>query len=226
MFLSLSAQKNKYIFLKLSNVTVGGDIIIILYSGTPGSGKSYYATKKIYDMNKIKKIVISNFAVKNLRYPDLFFYVPTEKLSIDFLIDFNKKFLKSNCESQALLVIDECSLIFNSREFRSSDRNDWLKFFSLHRKLGYDVILISQMDRAIDRQIRGNIEYHYNFRRLLNFGFRGRIISFLTFGRNFMFKKYWYQIREPMGVEYFRIRKKIFELYDTFSMFGGEYQNE
>lgn len=196
--------------------------MVILYSGTPGSGKSYHATKRVHDMTKVGKYVIANFFVTlPPRQASRFFYIPTEQITIDYLIQFSKDLHQLGRESQTLLLIDEASIIFNSRDYGRKDRSDWLKFFSQHRKLGFDIILITQQDRSLDRQIRGQIEYNYIHRKLTNFGLKGWIICFITH-KQFVCVHVWYPIKERVGCEYFRIKKKIADSYDTFSMFDDK----
>ncbi len=193
--------------------------MVILYSGTPGSGKSYHATKRVHDMTKIGVFVIANFSVKlPPEQAAFFFFVPIEKLTVNYLINFSKEHHQKGRESQTLILIDEAAIIFNSRDYGRKDRSDWLKFFSQHRKLGFDVILITQQDRSLDRQIRGQIEYNYIHRKLSNFGFKGWIIRVLTH-KQFVCVHIWYPIKERLDCEYFRIKKKIADSYDTFSMF-------
>lgn len=194
--------------------------MVLLYSGTPGSGKSYHATKRVHDMTKKGMFVIANFSViLPPAQAGRFFFVPTEELTVDFLLNFHLEHLKHGKESQCLILIDEAAVLFNSRDYGRKDRSDWLKFFAQHRKLGYDVILITQQDRSLDRQIRGVIEYNYIHRKLTNFGFKGWIIRFIIH-KQFVCIHIWYPIKERLDCEYFRINKKIANSYDTFSLFN------
>lgn len=199
--------------------------MVILYTGTPGSGKSYHATALVHRATKKRVNVIANFRVTLPgKQADYFFFIPTEKISVPYLLDFSKQHHPTQKESQTILMIDEAALIFNCREYKRKDRADWLKFFSQHRKLGYDVILITQMDRSLDRQVRGQIEYQYIHRKLGNYGFKGLIIKLITH-KSFVCVHQWYQIKERLGAEYFGIKKKIAASYDTFSMFNDEADN-
>lgn len=200
--------------------------MVILYTGTPGSGKSYHATAQVHNCTKHGLNVIANFAVKlPEKQQRKFFFVPTEKITVDFLLKFVKDHHVYGKERQTLLMIDEASILFNSRDYARKDRSDWVKFFSQHRKLGYDVILITQQDRSLDRQIRGQIEYNYIHRKLTNFGIKGWIIRFITF-KQFVCVHIWYPIKTRMDCEYFRIKKKIADSYDTFSMFDDKEKTE
>jgi len=122
-------------------------------------------------------------------------------------------------EGSILLVIDECQLLFNSRDWNAKGRNDWLAFYTLHRHLGYDIVLVAQFDRMIDRQIRSLIEYEYIHRKVSNYGWKGKIFSLLAFGNLFVCVKVWYPMKERVGSEFFRMKKKYYGLYDTFVMF-------
>ena len=124
------------------------------------------------------------------------------------------------------MVIDECQRIFNARDWGQKGRADWLSFFTLHRHLGYDIILIAQFDRMLDRQIRALIEYEYIHRKCSNFGWKGKLLSCLAFGNLFVTVKVWYPMKEKIGSEWYRAKKMYYGLYDTFAMFDGLEQAE
>lgn len=204
--------------------------LIYLYSGTPGSGKSLHAAKDIYMKIKIRKQnVIANFNINDnvfnnnpvwrTKPRDLgkFLYVDNSQLSVPLLIEYSKRHHKANKEGQTLLIIDECQVHFNPREFQKSDRLEWNNFFSQHRKLGFNIILISQNDRLIDRQIRANLEYNVIHRKINNFKF-GQLFPMKVF----VAVTYWYGVRERMGMEMFLYNKKWgANFYDSYKMFDN-----
>ena len=193
--------------------------MVILYTGTPGSGKSYHATDIVHTATRRKKNIIANFVIKlSDKQQPYFFFVDNKQLTVKNLIAFSKEHHKVDKEGQTIIIIDEAATIFNTRDSDRKDRNDWIKFFSQHRKLGFDIILITQNDRMLDRQIRSNIEYHYIHRKLTNFGLKGFIIKFILH-KDFVCVHQWYTIKERIGADYFRIKKKIAASYDTFSLF-------
>lgn len=108
---------------------------IDLYSGTPGSGKSLHAAKKIVDWSRQGKPVITNFEVDLSKYPKANqICVDDDDLTPDFLVKFSREYfqgrkLTKKDEDTILLVIDECQLIFNSREYQKKDRKAWIKLF-------------------------------------------------------------------------------------------------
>lgn len=199
--------------------------MIALYSGTPGSGKSLHTAKMIIDRARYGHPVIGNFEVnlKNYKKAD-YTYVDNLKLTPDFLINYSLNYFRSKRirEGAIVLVIDECQLLFNAREWQKSGRSDWLGFFTQHRKYGYDIILVAQFDGMIDKQIRSLIEYEYIHRKVSNFGLQGRILS-LAMGCNvFVAVKMWYPLNERIGSEFFHARKKLYSVYDSYGTFVTE----
>lgn len=209
--------------------------MVWLYSGTPGSGKSYMATVRAIDTLIEGKRLICNYKLELSSYDKIkdtskYTYVSYDNLTPEYLVDYAKINHKRSgkvkeIEGQTLLIIDECASIFNSRDFNRSDRSKWLRFFAEHRKLGYNIILITQMDRSLDRQIRGIIEYNFVHRKLSNFGWRGWIIRFLT-GNDYLCKCVWYVSRIQTEVFYFKVKKKYYQAYDTFDIFDDGAEKE
>jgi hypothetical protein len=211
--------------------------MISLYTGTPGSGKSLHLAEKLYYRIKNKRgLVICNFDVDLekikgygnhksefiLLENDDITALNIERITYDYAKRHNKTYVK---EGEILLVIDECQLIFNSRDWQRGDRNGWLKFFTQHRKYGIDVILVAQFDRMIDRQIRSLIEYEWIHRRVSNFGFWGSLVS-LIFAGGYLFScaEIWYPMKEKISSYFFKGRKKYMNIYDTRKMFDGATQ--
>jgi len=205
--------------------------MIWLYTGTPGSGKSIHAAKDIYWKLRKHDWVIANFDInsdyfvkgnKNIQ-KGIFIERPNWKINAQWLIDFSRSYFKKDkrgrtIEGQALLVIDECQRLFDSRDWQAQGRREWIKFFTQHRKLGYNIILITQHDRFIDRQIRGLVEYEVLHRKLNNFKFIGKVVGRLMGGSAFIAITTWYGAREKISSEVFA-GKKYYEFYDSYKMF-------
>lgn len=192
--------------------------MIWLYSGTPGSGKSYHAVQDIWHrVNKKKgyQRVIANFPLTVSS--DQFHYFDTSDMTVENFIRFSKKHHAPYAEGQTLVVIDEAQIIFNSRSWNTdgNSRLDWIKFFSQHRKLGFNFILIAQFDRMLDRQIRCLVEYEIAHLKVNNYF---RILPITTF----VAVQRWYGQRLKIGQEFLIYRKKIAGLYDTYKMFDNE----
>lgn len=201
---------------------------VTLYTGTPGSGKSYHVISDVMHYLRLGKPVIANFQLnfsaiksdkKRKRCIDNFHYVKNNDLTVDFLVNFSMQYFKDKKikESQILLVIDEAQLMFNSREYARSNRMQFISFFSQHRKLGYECILVCQYDRMLDRQIRAIVEYEKLHRKLNNFS----IFWILPF-TVFTCTQFWYSIRQKTGnVDLIIYNPLKAKLYNTFTLFEG-----
>lgn len=202
--------------------------MITLYSGTPGSGKSLHLAEKLYYRIRSGRPTICNFDVhinykkiKAKKFYDSFRYIDNLELTPQRLIDYSQKLFKNKRpkEGSILLVIDESQILFNSRDWGRSGRNEWLSFFTQHRKYGYDIVLVSQFDRMIDRQIRSLIEYEFVHRKVSNYGLIGKILSMISIGNLFVSVKIWYPMKEKVGSQFFKAHKKYYSLYDTYNIF-------
>lgn len=197
--------------------------MISLYSGTPGSGKSLHIAQVIYDRSRFHRPTLGNFDVRNDLLPDsdTYLYVPNEELTYDFLVSFSVSYFRQHKykEGSILVIIDEAQLLFNSREWNKADRFGWIKFFTQHRKLGYNIIMVSQFDKMLDKQIRCLFEYEYIHRKISNFGWKGKLVSVWTGNRLFLAVKFWYPLKTKVGQESFLYKRKYGELYDTNFLF-------
>lgn len=196
---------------------------ITLYSGTPGSGKSLNANRRIVRALKNGINVIANYPVDiykiQKKYPrkklGKFIYWEDGEITVDKIVYFAKENHNKKEEGQTLIVLDEAINLFNPRDFRSSNRKDFIKFFTQHRKLGFEILLITQNDRFLDKQIRALIEYEVRHRKVNNFGNVGALIPF----KLFIAIELWYPIKQKTYSKFFRYKKFYGELYDTYAIF-------
>lgn len=197
--------------------------MIWLYSGTPGSGKSLNSARAIYyNLVRYKRDVIANFPINETslekkKSKGSFTYINNKDLSAQYLIELAKDrgYLKNKKEGQCLVVIDEASLLFNSRTWNEKGRKEWLDLFTHHRKYGYNFILVTQFIGQLDKQIRPLIEYDFIHRKWNNFGFMQYvpIPLFLVIEKS-------NQIKMKNGSSTFFYNKKIGKLYDTYLDFS------
>jgi len=200
--------------------------MIYFYSGTPGSGTSLNVARQIYSRLHKKKYpnVIANFPI-NLKMikndKANFIYKDNSDLTVSFLLNYAFENHVEGVENQTLVVVDEASIIWNSREWNidRETRNLWLKFLVQHRKLGFNFIMISQSDIQIDKQIRALFEYEVVHRKVNNFKI-GSIIPFPIF----IAVERWYGIDEKLSSYFFTYRKKWGKFYDSYGSF--ELDNE
>lgn len=199
--------------------------MVSLYSGTPGSGKSLHVAKEIRDRLILGKPTICNFEINYSSFKKAVFqYVPNDELKPTYLMNYSREWFKTHRfrEGAILCVIDECQLMFNAREWQATGRAEWLSFFTQHRKYGYNIILIAQFDRMIDRQIRSLIEYEFIHRKASNFGIGGQILSLVMGGNLFVAVQMWYPLKARIGSELFHSRKAYYTLYDSYTTFAQD----
>lgn len=157
--------------------------MIMLWVGTPGSGKSLHCAHEVREDLRFKKNVISTCYIdtrfcfmskfqefllnisrgKIHLYNDdprakNFHYIPIGEITPKYLYEFAAKYHKFGREHQTTLILDECVAIFSPTVLSENIKrwNEWDEFFRIHRHLGFEVILIPQSKRLISRKI---IEY-------------------------------------------------------------------
>lgn len=209
--------------------------MISLYSGTVGSGKSYHAVELGLQWVSNKKSVLANFPIKPpdpgkwyMRYNIVRRFFDNQQKYWQFAEEITPEYLivKSlehgwfGKESQCLLIIDEAGIPFNSRDWASAAavRMKWISFFSLSRKLGYDIVLVAQHDRMLDRQIRSLLEYDVKHLKANN-SFFLRFLSMFKVTL-FLYIYRWYGTKMKANLRTGRYRKSVAERYDTMRMFN------
>lgn len=203
---------------------------IMLYSGTPGSYKSYHAVKEAISWLKLGNNLITNFPLNYKNYikkpiKGVYKCVNNIDLTVDYLIDFAVEHHHKGVKAQTLVIFDEASIKFNSRDFNMHDRMEWINFFANHRHFNYDVILITQQDRMLDRQIRGLIETEYKHRAVKNYKLLGMLINALFRGC-FMCVEIWYPCKLKNGSMFYIFNRKIASCYDTMALFVDSSKNK
>lgn len=205
--------------------------MITFYSGTPGSGKSLQMAAevsrwiKLYKRNVIANTMISvnNIMGKKINKPHgRFYYLANEHFSPEFFYKYALKFHDIGIEHQTLIVIDEAQVLYGPTAIKlyTQDnkryRQDWLEFYTQHRHLGYDVIIISQFDKLIDAQIRCLFEYNYVHRKANNFRTIGKFLTIIGVVLFVQIQK-WYGVNEVCSTQFFTYRKKYSKIYDSYS---------
>ena len=111
--------------------------MISLYSGTPGAGKSLHLASRLLNWMRYKNApIIGNFPCNFdcIRNPSgSYLYIDNSELTVERLINFSRNYAqyigRKPKEGEILLVIDECQIMFNSRDWGQKDRAAWC---SLH----------------------------------------------------------------------------------------------
>lgn len=201
--------------------------MIEMYTGTPGSGKSLHCANKIMNwLHRWKSPVIGNFPFRSLACRPKgwgsYLFVPNDKLDPDLLVSFSEQYRAKRKwervpEEHILLVIDECQLIFNSRDWHRADRAGWLSFFTQHRKLGYRIILVCQFDMMVDKQIRALVEYEYIHRKIKNVGKMGSLLNFIAFGNLHVDIKVYKPLEQKVESHFYKADPRVCALYDSYA---------
>lgn len=195
--------------------------MVTVYTGTPGSGKSLHCARSILRMLNSGNRVIANFPINlNLvkkRYRNNFLYLPDSELTPHYLFEFAKAYHKEKREDQSYIFIDEAQRLFPIDRVYER-RREWEQFFQLHRHWGFSIILVTQNMSYINKGIRIQAEYEIKHRKVGNYGLGGLILTFLHFPL-FVAITYWQGTKERIFSDFFLYKKKLGNLYDTFSNF-------
>ena len=154
--------------------------MIIGFAGTPGSGKTYEAVKKILDNLRMGRVVytnidgifdpecqemikvvcgLSDLALVRLLRPIV---SPDEK---DPIFNF-----WMHIEPGCLVVLDEIHKWFSNRDWQKEENKQFGYWASTHRHNGFDVVLITQSMERVDAAVRSLLEWTYVFRKVNFFG--------------------------------------------------------
>lgn len=196
---------------------------IYLYTGTPGSGKSIHMAKNLFWQIKMKRPAVANFEINNSMFADggsSFVFMENDELRPDRL----EKIARDHFEREPFregaikLYIDEAQIKFNSRDWRNNA--EWIKFFTQHRKMGYDVVMVAQHHEMLDKQIRTIVEYEVHHRKVNNVGLFGRCVGILSFGHPVIVAvTTWYGQKMRLGSEWMLGTGRDYKLYDSYKLF-------
>jgi zona occludens toxin len=163
--------------------------MIIAVQGTPGSGKSAIMVADMADFLLSGGVVAMNFSLSeqwldlicaaSFKYRsgavdreafrrsiyDRCFKIGTHETIMELGPKLRGLYRgKKMREGVGRLYLDEGQLIFNSRNFR--ENMGFIEFFTQHRKIGWDVYIITHTLDMIDKQIRGLVELESRLRNL------------------------------------------------------------
>lgn len=137
--------------------------MISCYFGKPGCGKSTMATKIIVD------------ALRKRKYDRIYTNLP---IANTYRLDFNKLGIEdySNC----LIVIDEITLLSDSRDYKSFGQN-LKEFFCLHRHYNAEIVYLTQFYNRVDKTIRVLTDRVYYMIKIAGLSLAFKIPFRLTF---------------------------------------------
>lgn len=220
-----------------------------MVTGAPGSGKSYYAVREIATALEAGKMVATNiqlsdgWAVNCARSNLVRRVIPGRVAKTAALYtrrvfitpDLEELFrvrLAGEGEARGVMVLDEAHNWINARTWdsdetgKSASKGDAVRrrlaivrFFSQHRKLGWTVLLITQDEANIDRQVRSLFEYHVKLKNVRNFKVMGIRICPCN-----LFVALWFwndKSKTRVKVQSYRLVKSMAGLYDTMALSHG-----
>ena len=201
--------------------------MINMYLGNPGSGKSLHSASDIRFALQNGQCVIANFMIKTdlfkMHVESKFIYIQQDKLKYPFRVVKEIFEYRKEHEGRILILFDECQMLFDNRKWKDEGRDEWILFFTHHRKLMGDkgeIILITQREASIDPKIYDLVEYKSYHRKICNYGTFGFILGLLTGDRLHQFITYWAPLKTVVGAQFYLRRKRDCDIYDTSYLFG------
>ncbi len=212
--------------------------MIVAVTGSPGSGKSFFAVRLIADTLESGKLVATNVTLiegwerrlakghilrrlwpKLRRRREREFH--ERSVYTESLAELMNVRARGKGEGRLVVVLDEAHEWLNNRLWKDEGRGDLIGFFAQHRKLGMDIYLITQHLDSIDAQVRRLVEFHVVLRNLKRFRLMG--IPLIPIN---LFLAIWIWAAGPQTQRHiakrhmFRLdwRRK---LYDTFGLHQG-----
>lgn len=193
--------------------------MIQLITGVPGSGKSCYLSKQICTWLKNGQYVLANFDFDAEPWGEYFVRIP-DYPTLDEVQGAVLALPRMHREHNAILCIDEAQRCFNSRTWNDKQQNrlGFVKFFTLSRHLGLDVILVAQLAEMVDKQIRACAQTEMRFMRVSAMGAIPFVIS--LFGRLPLcfWAEHYYGTRVRVASGFFLPRAKWWSRYDSYNV--------
>ncbi len=151
--------------------------MIIGFTGTPGSGKSYEAVKKILDNLRLGRVVYTN--IDGIFEPECLEMIKTYCGLSDLALTRLLRPIASprddedpienfwmHVEPGSLIVLDEIHKWFSNRDWQAEKNKQFGYWASTHRHNGFDVVLITQNIERVDAAVRSLLEWNYVFRKV------------------------------------------------------------
>jgi len=139
------------------------------------------------------------------------------RLESDDIPRFNEHIPQGTRDMPVLVIIDECHLWFNSRDWAKQARS-LLNFLTIHRHCHVDIVLISQHMDNVDKQMRRLVEHTYLYRDLRRMKVGGVGYPF----PHLHFTQVDVNTKSVMDSGIKVIRAWVFSLYDSFSHNAGQ----
>lgn len=191
--------------------------MIFGFVGTPGSGKSYDAVRKVLDNLKKGKVVYTNiegleddFCQEFIKlYTGLDDYQLARQLR--HKSDQEMQYCYEFVENESLVVIDEVHKLFSNRSWQSQSNQKFADWASTHRHFGIDLVLITQDLEKVEKHVRSLIEWTYFYRKVNFFGsmVSNKYLRYAYSGDD--------HNGQPLSKETCSYHKKVFQCYKSYA---------
>ena len=202
------------------------------YTGPPGSGKTLNAMRNVAETLRRGRNVVSNMEIdlpSDLKKHEKRLHcVENEAITPRFLRDFAEKYHEPRREKQTLVVIDECQLKFSQTFMTKASARPWMEFFSQHRKLGFDFLLVTPSARSgLVRDIRDVVEMEVKHLKMSNYPTKSIFLLLILLLIDllpieiFMSIAQWTGLKEKKYLirRLFLYKPKYGKMYDTFKIY-------
>jgi hypothetical protein len=200
--------------------------MIEVFEGRLGGGKSYSAVVRMVDVLRRGGVVCTNVEVV---WDAIKAYIASNwglVVEDDQLIKLDEKQIglfhhhtpSGTPDMPVLVVIDEAHLIFNARDYSTTDKlyRETLTFLTQSRKVATDVIFISQSALNIDKQFARLVQYIWRFRDLSKWKIPGLGITYPF--QQILVAQFDYDGHTMLNRQFIRKDPRIFALYLTNSL--------
>lgn len=207
--------------------------MIYLVQGTPGSGKTYYACRRIDEAIAAGKVVVTNVQLVDDWAERVARGIPLGRfrrravraraagyrrqlLVIEDVSELLRVRVEGAGEGRWLAVLDEAGAFLNSRTWNEGDRKHIVKWCQRHRHYGADVLLIAQLPGTIDKAVRELYEEAVKLKNLKNF----KVCGLRVFPRcRFVAIHTWNTTdRHVLKRDTYGLSKRIAGLYNTHQL--------
>lgn len=202
--------------------------------------------KRYRSYKRVNKVNVNYFNVPRNKRGVIYNIMDFNDISPDFFYRYALRFHKKGREHQTLIIVDEAQMFFSQEELKTKNQewkeywskkfltdeeklerrnapyrngylHDWIEFFTHHRHMGFDIVLISQYDKLISAKVRACFEYNFVHRKVNNYG-AGFILT--LFGIScFIVHQHWYGAHVKCGVKFFIYHKRYAKIYDSYKLF-------
>lgn len=209
--------------------------MIEIVQGKIGAGKTYHAVERCFSRLAAGSRCYTNIEFKRDAVRDLIRARYGREFEDDRLIDLPARdevvtwwevVPKGTLKDPILVVLDEASLFYNSREWSENSKKDthkiMYKFLRQSRKVGNDVIFITQEMGSIDKQMREQAEFIVTCKNFARIGIP--VVGWLLKGLRLVTRRE-AQSDQVMDQKWRRWDTDLFYIYDTTALLD-DYMND